>query len=252
MEYIEDKLFSKSEAHHKFKEVDWKQKVFTAAVLMILVLLTGSVAFMYIENLHFSESFYFCIVTSTSVGYGDYGPASHTGKIFAIFYILASISLVAFSLTRFASAKIERDIQIKEKAMLEKKLDFTFIQEMDTDGNGVDKLEFLVGILTQLGVLDKERHVDPWLEKFDELDGDGSGKLDASDIAFFEQALLNEESKLALMIEEEEHRRQSEAEKEANRLSEANSVTMLEVDENPTWTDNPSKLNSMSMEATSL
>jgi hypothetical protein len=131
--------------------------------------------------------------------YGDYGPDNHTGKIFAIFYILVSISIVTFALTRFATAKIERRLQLKEQEMLNKKLDFNLIRELDVDGNGIDKIEFLVGILTQIGIIDKERHVDPWLERFDELDKDGNGTLDANDIAMLEASIRAELSEIENM-----------------------------------------------------
>jgi hypothetical protein len=40
----------------------------------------------------------------------------------------------------------------KEKLLLQSKpLDLGMIQELDTDGNGIDKFEFVVGILHQIG-----------------------------------------------------------------------------------------------------
>lgn len=43
---------------------------------------------------------------------------------------------------------------------------------------GVDRVEFLTAMLVQMNELDKEKDIDPWLKRFDELDADGSGALD--------------------------------------------------------------------------
>jgi hypothetical protein len=42
----------------------------------------------------------------------------------------------------------------------------------------VDRVEFLTAMLVQMNELDKEKDIDPWLRRFDELDADGSGALD--------------------------------------------------------------------------
>ena len=44
--------------------------------------------------------------------------------------------------------------------------------------SGVDRVEFLTAMLVQMTDLDKEKDIDPWLKRFDELDADGSGTLD--------------------------------------------------------------------------
>ena len=57
------------------------------------------------------------------------------------------------------------------------------ILSMDADGSGsVDKGEFVIGVLTQLGVIEAD-DVTPWLQRFEELDEDGSGELDRDDLA---------------------------------------------------------------------
>lgn len=42
----------------------------------------------------------------------------------------------------------------------------------------MDRVEFLTAMLVQMNDLDKEKDIDPWLKRFDELDADGSGALD--------------------------------------------------------------------------
>ena len=60
-------------------------------------------------------------------------------------------------------------------------LDWEMIKTLDKDGNGIDKLEFVVGMLELLGLV--EAHdVEPFMEQFDALDVDGSGHLDRDDL----------------------------------------------------------------------
>eukprot|EP01034_Spumella_vulgaris_P026270 gene26270-32821_t len=42
---------------------------------------------------------------------------------------------------------------------------------------GVGKHEFVLAILSHLGVLDRERDVEPWMKKFEDFDVDNSGIL---------------------------------------------------------------------------
>jgi len=60
--------------------------------------------------------------------------------------------------------------------------------QMDADGNGhVDKCEFITSVLVQLGYVTRE-DIQPWLDRFDELDTDNSGTLDLSDLAALMQS----------------------------------------------------------------
>lgn len=68
------------------------------------------------------------------------------------------------------------------------------ITSMDKDGDGVDRGEFVCGMLVAMGVVD-EADVLPILQRFDELDVDRSGRLDPDDLAI-------------LAAQQEQHREQ--------------------------------------------
>lgn len=65
---------------------------------VLMLLLVGTVFYRQVEGWTWIDSIYFCVVTLTTVGYGDYAPTTDEGKIFTIFYILMGIGvLVGFA-----------------------------------------------------------------------------------------------------------------------------------------------------------
>ena len=111
----------------------------------------------------------------------------------------------------------------KRAELLEAQLDPGIIAKLDKDGNGVDRLEFVVGMLTTLGVV-QMNDVQTFLDRFDQvctrsvpalsppcncsapalqLDADGSGHLDHKDLAhMLEQNAAEAARSVAHMLEE--------------------------------------------------
>ncbi len=82
-----------------------------ARALMVIALgqvTAGTIAFGLIEDWSIIDAFYFCVVTSTTVGYGDFTPTTDAGKLLAVVYIITSVGLVVSLLSRIASGRIER------------------------------------------------------------------------------------------------------------------------------------------------
>jgi Ca2+-binding EF-hand superfamily protein len=107
-----------------------------------------------------------------------------SSKAFSIAYIIVSVLVVAAAIGNFGLVQMEIAAEKRREAMLARKLDLHMIREMDKDGDGVDKLEFLCACLVQMELVE-QKDIDPWLKRFDELDADGSGKLDAKDLELF-------------------------------------------------------------------
>ena len=129
----------------------------------------------------YHQAYYHCLVTATTVGYGDVTIATREGKIVAIFHILFSVSLLGSLIGEVFELMKAREDQLKRAEMLKKRLDPELIKSLDKDGAGVDKLEFVTGMLIKLELVN-EADVEPYIKQFDTLDADGSGVLTAEDL----------------------------------------------------------------------
>ncbi len=67
-----------------------------------VLVLTGTLFYWRFEEWTLIESLYFCIVTLTTVGYGDFSPTTPTTQIFTIVYILTGFGVLVALLTSVA------------------------------------------------------------------------------------------------------------------------------------------------------
>ena len=81
----------------------WRDPETKALPLVAGVLvLTGTLFYWRFEDWTFIEAFYFCIVTLTTVGYGDLSPTTAGTQIFTIIYILTGFGVLVALLTSVA------------------------------------------------------------------------------------------------------------------------------------------------------
>ena len=66
-----------------------------ALPIVVIYLVLGALFYSVAEGWSFTDGLYFCAVTITTVGYGDFVPSSDASKAFTIGYILIGLSLVA-------------------------------------------------------------------------------------------------------------------------------------------------------------
>ena len=64
-------------------------------VAVVLIVAIGSVFYTLVEGWSLLDSVYFCVVSLTTVGFGDFAPETTAGKLFTIFYLLSSVGLFA-------------------------------------------------------------------------------------------------------------------------------------------------------------
>jgi len=154
-------------------------------VLLWLVLQIGS-AFMFEaleDELDFGTALYHCCITAATVGYGDVAMETQASRAFASIHILVSVSWLAALFAQIDKNASFRSAVLARAALLTRPLDRKRVVALAHDGKGVDRLEFVIGMLQILGVelcgepLQWE-DVRPFILKFDELDTMHHGRID--------------------------------------------------------------------------
>jgi len=72
------------------KDEDYRDLLLTTTLVIIL----GTIVYHYLEGWTWVDSFYFSVITLTTVGYGDFSPQTDGGKLFTIFYIVIGIGII--------------------------------------------------------------------------------------------------------------------------------------------------------------
>eukprot|EP01095_Lingulamoeba_sp_RSL-Kostka_P000406 TRINITY_DN1065_c0_g1_i1.p1 TRINITY_DN1065_c0_g1~~TRINITY_DN1065_c0_g1_i1.p1 ORF type:complete len:328 (-),score=93.10 TRINITY_DN1065_c0_g1_i1:191-1174(-) len=127
----------------------------------------------------FFIAFYFSLVSSTTVGYGDFYPEH---KASSVPFILVSTSIVAAALGNIADIIMNYQQEKMANKILNKGLTHKSITFMDADDDGqVDPKEFLEYMLVHMGKVDQAtiQHIN---NQFNKLDADNSGYLDYDDL----------------------------------------------------------------------
>ncbi len=76
--------------------------------LMLVLLVTGTMFYVLHEGWSIVDALYFCVMTMSTVGYGDLTPTSSLSKIFTIVYSLITIGVFVGVVTKLAHAMLVR------------------------------------------------------------------------------------------------------------------------------------------------
>lgn len=64
-------------------------------ILVLIVIGSGTIFYHFVEGMGWIDALYFCVITLTTVGYGDLSPQTPIGKLFTVVYILVGLGLLA-------------------------------------------------------------------------------------------------------------------------------------------------------------
>ena len=135
----------------------------------------------------FGVAFYHCLVTATTVGYGDVRIVTSSGKVCAIVHILVSVCALGAIVGDIDAARSERAAQIFRAKQLTQRFDRSRLEHLladekfNQDGGGIEKFEFVVGMLLEAEYV-KQSDVDAYVALFERADVTGDGKICFADI----------------------------------------------------------------------
>eukprot|EP00746_Dinoflagellata_sp_MGD_P084720 gnl/MRDRNA2_/MRDRNA2_33599_c0_seq1.p1 gnl/MRDRNA2_/MRDRNA2_33599_c0~~gnl/MRDRNA2_/MRDRNA2_33599_c0_seq1.p1 ORF type:complete len:527 (+),score=126.05 gnl/MRDRNA2_/MRDRNA2_33599_c0_seq1:62-1642(+) len=158
------------------------RKLWMSLWLFLSPVLLGTVFFKFNEEWSWLDAFYWSVVTCTTVGYGDMSLTKESSRAFSFFFILLGFAFVGAAIGNVGAIQMERELDAKKRKILGKTLSMDMLNEFDKDNNGVDRCEFVCAMLVQLGKV-TEDDILPLLQKFDDLDADGSGLLTKEDLS---------------------------------------------------------------------
>lgn len=173
---------SKNETDHHVTHVRrLKQKVAVASVVVVVVVCVGAVFVHCADSYDWLDSFYWAVVTSSGVGYGDLALGS-ASRIFCVFFLPISVLSVGYAAGQLISLMLQMETARRVNLFISRGVTPEMIREMDWNNSGeIDKFEFVTYMLQGEGKIDKadvQRH----LELFMKFDTDGSGTIDTADI----------------------------------------------------------------------
>lgn len=76
-------------------------------LLTLLLLISGTFFYVHVEHWSYLDALYFCVMTMSTIGYGDFTPTTTLSKIFTIIYSLTSIGVFVGVVTKIAQVMVK-------------------------------------------------------------------------------------------------------------------------------------------------
>ena len=180
----------------------WAQELFPAALLLAAVQLASAAVFQALLGIDFGTALYHCLVTATTVGYGDVAMSTSAARLFACLHIVVSVSWLAAVIGAIDQLRELRQAQLDRAALITDPPKREEIMALDHDGKGVDQLEFVVGMMMLLGVELcgeplKWADVRPFMLQFERFDVSKTGRLSSDDLDKYTDAMLEQKKRIA-------------------------------------------------------
>jgi len=137
-----------------------------------------------LEGWNLCDSFYFSIMTATTIGFGDFSPSTRAGRTVAIALIPVMLAAAANVLARVSLFITRNRTRRLFESPAERAEWLTEAQaiEMDLDGNGrVSKSEYVLYMLLETGIIDREECL-VLEEQFERFDVTKSGYIESGDL----------------------------------------------------------------------
>ena len=179
-----------------------------SVTLNVVVQLISAAIFHAIDpSSSFGLWFYHCIITATTVGYGDVKNATEGGRLWSCFHILISVAMLGEAISTIDKLRRQREITLERNHMFTTRLTTKMLdglhnhvaafrpestkKDEEARPSGLTELEFALCMMLELGVV-KAADVTPFIKQFRLLDADGNAYLEHSDILVCENKSLAE------------------------------------------------------------
>lgn len=88
----------------------WSSPNFRSTLLITIILLVSGTSFYSrVEGWSIIDALYFCVMTLTTVGYGDLHPTQDFSKVFTMIYAVVGIGVFVALMTQLAQALLEKN-----------------------------------------------------------------------------------------------------------------------------------------------
>ena len=121
------------------------------------------------------DAFYHCLVTATTVGYGDVKIATQSGRLWAGFHMIISVIMAAECISTIGNAAEERAKVLEKVKQLKRRADIKLFDELMQEANilfkkdipelGISEAEYSLMMLIKLGMVD-ENEAKVFLKQF--------------------------------------------------------------------------------------
>jgi len=145
-------------------------------------MVVGAMIMAWLEQWAWYDGIYYCVVTATTIGFGDLSPTQPHTKLFAIVFVPVCVAAMGYILGNFASFMVEQRREGYDKKLWSCDLKIEDIEALDTDHDGaVSELEYIRFMLIAMKKVDAQL-LDDLHAQFCHLDTTGDGKITKRDL----------------------------------------------------------------------
>ncbi|CAB1116884.1 unnamed protein product [Ectocarpus sp. CCAP 1310/34] len=148
----------------------------------VLLVGVGTTVFMVYGHMSVIDAFYLTVVSSSTVGYGDYFPSSTGTRLFAIFFLPLSTLLLGKVISDYTEMQANKRVKQRQTRLLLATVTAREYSAMDADNdNRVSLMEFMVHTLIKQEKVTQE-DIEEIHTRFTALDKDHNGFVTRDEI----------------------------------------------------------------------
>ncbi len=144
----------------------FRVKIYTAVVLLLLLMIVGVIGFMLTANYSFVDALYMTVITISTVGYKEVQHHDVDAKLFTIFLIIFSVVILGYAITVITEYILSKnDLNVLKRKKMQKKIDglSNHIIICGYGRNGKQAAEKLLAYEKPFVIIEKDKDV---IEKF--------------------------------------------------------------------------------------